>query len=175
MKLSIFPISLLAILLFFGCDPVEEFPQETVGLRPVYGTAEDLEVRKLPPQEMCQPGKIYIYGSYLLINEVHKGIHIVDNTDPSDPQNLAFLKITGNVDMAVKSGYLYADHLTSLAVFDIRNPENVKFVKAVEQTFDLSNTLYPPETGVHFECVDPARGPVIGWAEALLKNPKCFR
>lgn len=175
MKHSFFLGSFLMLSFLFGCETERETPEETMGLRPVYGTAADLEVRKLPPQDLCQPGKIYIYGSYLLINEVHKGIHIIDNSDPTAPNALAFLKIVGNVDMAVKDGYLYADHMTSLVVIDIREPENAKFVKAVERTFDPGHSFYPPETGVHFECVDPDKGTVIGWSEALLKNPKCFR
>ncbi len=175
MKIPFIANIVLVSLLLFGCEPELEFPAEVMGLRPVYGKAADLEVRKLPPRELCRPGKIYIYGPYLFINEVHKGIHVINNSDPSKPQPLAFLQITGNVDMAVKDGFLYADHLTSLVVLDIREPENVKFVKAVEQTFGIGNGLYPPERNTYFECVDPSKGPVIGWAEALLQNPDCFR
>lgn len=169
--------SLLLSAFLLGCHPEEgeEVVSEKMGYRPVYGTSADLEVQKLPAREMCQPGKIYIYGSYLFVNEVQQGIHIIDNSDPKNPQPLSFLKIVGNVDMAVRNGYLYADHINSLVVMDIREPQNPKFVKAVEQTFDTGHDFYPPVTGVPFECVEPGKGVVIGWTEALLKNPKCFR
>lgn len=172
-------ILLLAVfvILFFlsACDLERGEDEEIMGLRPVYGKPEDIEIRALPAQEICQPGKIYIYGAYLFVNELHKGIHIIDNTDPSVPKNLSFIKIIGNVDMAVKHGYLYADHLTSMVVFDVSNPERAKFIKAVENAFDQGNNDFPAQTGVHFECVDPEKGPVIGWAEALLVDPQCFR
>lgn len=169
------PAVFVLLFLFFGCQPEMDDPVEVVGLRPIYGTAEDLEIRTLSAQEICQPGKIYIYGNYLLINELYKGIHIVDNTDPSAPESLSFIRITGNVDMAVNYGYLYADHQSSLAVFDISDPVNVKFVKAVEDAFDYRDRSFPAATGVSFECPDPAMGPVIGWEEALLTDPKCYR
>lgn len=166
------------LLLFFLSACVEDEEEETrevMGLRPVYGSAQDLEVRTLPAQDICQPGKIYVYGSYLLVSDVQKGIHIIDNTDPSAPRNLSFIRIAGNVDMAVKDGFLYADHINSMVIFDITNPTRAKFVRAVEKAFDSGSNLYPAQSGVSFECVDPEKGTVIGWTEALLKDPQCFR
>lgn len=174
MKKTLFFNLLAATFLFFGCE-TEDRPEEVMGLRPIYGTAADLEPRALPAQEICQPGKIYTYGNYLLINELHQGIHIVDNTDPSAPVNKSFIKITGNVDIAVKDGFLYADHLTSMVVFDVTDPSRAKFVTSVEKAFNNGRNQYPAQRGVYFECVDPEKGPVIGWAEALLQNPQCFR
>lgn len=174
MKKMLFFSFLTMAALTMGCEPVDQ-PEEVMGLRPIYGTAADLEPRALPPQEICQPGKIYTYGSYLLINELHQGIHIIDNTDPALPVNKSFIRIAGNVDMAVKDGTLYADHLTSMVVFDLTDPERAKFVTSVEKAFSNGKNQYPAQTGVYFECVDPEKGPVIGWAEALLQNPQCFR
>lgn len=174
MNRSLFFCLLVPLAFIFGCEPIEKGEEEVMGLRPVYGTAADLEVRFLHAREICEPGKIYIYGSYLLVNELHKGIHIIDNENPSAPKNLGFIQITGNVDMAVKDGFLYADHLSSMVVIDVRNPKQAKFVKSVEQAFALGKNEFPPVNGF-FECVDPEKGPVIGWAEALLNNPQCFR
>src|SRR5688500_14651761 len=50
------------------------------------------------PELLSVPGKIYIYGNYLFISEVNKGIHIVDNTNPSAPRFINFINIPGNVD-----------------------------------------------------------------------------
>lgn len=173
MKINCFFYLAALLILFTGCDPEEE--REVMGLKPVYGSPEDLEIRFLPAQEICKPGKIYLYGSYLLINELHKGIHFIDNSDPRKPVNLGFAQIAGNVDMAVKNGYLYADHLSSMVILDITDPAEAKFVRAVENAISQGKNQYPAQTNVLFECVDPDRGPVIGWAEALLKDPKCYR
>jgi hypothetical protein len=77
------------------------------------------------PRSLKNPGKIYAIGQYLLINERQEGIHVVDNSDPANPRNIAFWNIPGNVDMAVRDGYLYADQyvdLLSIDVSDIQNP-----------------------------------------------------
>jgi hypothetical protein len=88
------------------------------------------------PQQLSAPGKIYTYGNYLFINEINKGIHIVDNSDPASPRFLNFLNIPGNMDLAVNSNVLYADSYVDLLAFDISSPTNVSLVKRVENVFD---------------------------------------
>jgi hypothetical protein len=73
------------------------------------------------PRELKQPGKIYFYNDYILINEVREGIHLINNSDPANPVNKAFIRIKGNVDMAVRNGILYADSYTDLVIIDIRD------------------------------------------------------
>ncbi|NJN77006.1 MAG: hypothetical protein HC803_00650, partial [Saprospiraceae bacterium] len=73
-------------------------------------------------RELEEPGKIYFYNNYIFINELREGIHIIDNANPSSPQNLGFIEIKGNVDMAVKDNILYADNFMDLLAIDITNP-----------------------------------------------------
>jgi hypothetical protein len=118
------------------------------------------------------PGKIYIKGSYVFINEINKGIHIIDNRNPASPKPVSFISIPGNVDMAVKQNVLYADNSTDLIALDISNPSNVRLLKRIKDTFPYRQ--YPPNSG-YFECVDPSRGIVSHWESVELQNPKCFR
>lgn len=85
-------------------------------------------IQNAAPQEIENPGKIYAIGNFLLINEVKKGLHIIDNTNPSSPQNVAFFKIPGVIDMAVKGNILYTDNYTDLVAFDISDVKNIKEV-----------------------------------------------
>ncbi len=78
----------------------------------VFANSRDLE----------KPGKIYYYNNYIFVNELREGIHIIDNTNPSSPQNLGFIEIKGNVDMAVRNNILYADNYMDLLAIDISNP-----------------------------------------------------
>ena len=71
------------------------------------------------PRTLHKPGKIYAFGTYLFINELHEGIHVIDNTNPASPQNIAFWKIPGNVDMAIRGNHLYADQYVDLLTIDI--------------------------------------------------------
>lgn len=87
------------------------------------------------PRNLQNPGKIYVKGNYLFINEVKEGIHLIDNSNPSAPKPLAFVRVRGNADMAVKGDYLYADSYTDFLVFDISDPGHIKQVKRIENVF----------------------------------------
>jgi hypothetical protein len=73
-------------------------------------------------KDLKEPGKIYFYNNYIFINELREGIHIIDNTEPSSPQNMGFIEIKGNVDIAVKDNILYADNFMDLLAIDITDP-----------------------------------------------------
>jgi hypothetical protein len=114
---------------------------------PIYLEMSDVRAQSItiaPPQELDNPGKIYLFGNYLLINEPTKGIHILDNTNPSNPINKNFIPIEGNVDLAVNSNILYADNYVDLLAFDISNINNITLIKRVEDVF---THLYRHDTG----------------------------
>lgn len=105
---------------------------------PVFLQMNDIrsqEITIMPGKALEDPGKIYIYGNYLLINEPQKGIHVLDNTNPSVPTPINFIPIVGNVDMAVNSNMLYADNYADLLVFDISEIRNIKMKTRVEDVF----------------------------------------
>ncbi|MGZ8524148.1 MAG: LVIVD repeat-containing protein [Chitinophagaceae bacterium] len=92
-------------------------------------------IKSNTPRLVENPGKINTLGSYIFLNEIDKGIHVIDNANPSQPKNIAFIEIPGNVDMAVKGNTLYADLYTDLVAIDITNPANVKLAKVIESVF----------------------------------------
>lgn len=94
---------------------------------------EDIKSGVSRPVE--NPGKIYTLGKYIFLNEIDKGIHVIDNTNPSQPRNIAFIAIPGNMDIAIKGNTLYADLYTDLVAIDISNPASVKLKKVVESIF----------------------------------------
>ena len=83
-----------------------------------------------------KPGKIYVKDNYLFINEIKKGIHIIDNSDPRNPKALAFIQIPGNSDMAVKGNTLYADSYSDFLAFDISNPTQIKEINRLQDVFE---------------------------------------
>jgi hypothetical protein len=104
---------------------------------PVYRTTEEVRanIRSNPPRSVEHPGKIYIYGRFIFLNELDRGIHIIDNSVPANPRRVAFIDIPGCVDMAVKGDMLYADAYTDLVVLDISNPLAASLKKIVEDVF----------------------------------------
>jgi hypothetical protein len=108
---------------------------------PVYKTAEEVQanIKSNPAKEIQNPGKIFILGNYIFLNEVDKGIHIIDNSNPASPQNVAFIDIPGNMDLAVKGNILYADAYADLVTIDISNPLNVVVKKYNKDVFPFRN------------------------------------
>ncbi len=164
-----------------GCtDPGRNWSEPAVqfdgtAYRPVYMTAETVrEIAILPARGLSEPGKIYWKEPYLFVNEKGKGIHIIDNTDPSHPENISFIAIPANYDMAVRGNWLYADNLTDLLVFDMSNPRDVKLAKRMEKTIPAYE--FPPYTNVYFECADASKGVVVGWEKVRMESqPRCRR
>lgn len=88
-----------------------------------------------PPQELSNLGKIYVKDNYIFINELKKGLHIIDNSNPQKPLNVAFLKIPGVIDMAVKGNTLYTDSYMDMVTFDITDIRNIKETGRVKDVF----------------------------------------
>jgi hypothetical protein len=84
---------------------------------------------------MNATGKIYFKDGYMYVNEPGKGVHIINNLNPSDPIAVKFLKIPGNYDLAIKGNTLYADSYVDLVAFDISTISNIKEVNRLEGIF----------------------------------------
>lgn len=130
---------------------------------PVYMSQEDFKsaVKKTSPQEVKEPGKIYIKDKYLFVNEVGKGIHVFDNSNPSTPISKAFINIPGNVDMAIRGSLLYVDSYIDLVVIDIadiQNPVEVdRYANAFPDIYPEYNYEYPVAQ------IDNSKGIVVDW------------
>ncbi len=142
------------------------------GYRPVYGAPDGSEIKFVASRTVKNPGKIYVYGQYLLINEINQGIHVYDNLDPENPTSLGFIQLVGNSDMAVKNNVLYADHMGNIVSLNIQDFENI----TQQASLPLQNWNYgiPPPAGFYFECVDSEKGVVVSWKNIEIKNPSCY-
>ncbi|WP_127138248.1 LVIVD repeat-containing protein [Flagellimonas oceanensis] len=86
----------------------------------------------IAPRPMDESGKVYTYGDYIFINDKYQGVHVIDNSNPSQPVKVAFIQIPGNVDISVKNDYLFADSLMDLVVLDISDLDNITIVNRLE-------------------------------------------
>ncbi len=87
------------------------------------------------PEAIVTPGKMFLLGKYIFLNEINKGIHIIDNSNPASPVNKAFINIPGNLDITIKGNTLYADCFTELLVIDISNISTIQFKKSFAKIF----------------------------------------
>ncbi len=152
---------LIATLGFHSC--MDEYTEVFTANSPVYMSYEDLRstVKLSVARDLKNPGKIYFKDGYIFINEELKGIHIIDNRNPQNPQNIGFVEIPGNVDIAVKGNVLYADSYIDLVAIDISNVNGPKEVHRVKNIFPY--TTPPFDENYRVASVDEEKGVVIDW------------
>ncbi|MFV0267436.1 MAG: LVIVD repeat-containing protein, partial [Draconibacterium sp.] len=130
---------------------------------PVYLTYEELRsaVKVTESRTLEVPGKIYFKDNLLFVNEVFEGVHILDMTNPANPENLGFIEIPGNVDIAIKNNTLYADSYIDLVAIDISDIDNPKEVNRVEDVFPYTLPKY--DENYRLADIDEEKGVVIDW------------
>lgn len=134
-------------------DAVQYFYQ------PVTITWDEIEdqIGTEPARAIQNPGKIYLLGNLLFINEIDKGIHVIDNSDPANPVNQYFINIPGSMDIAAVGNILYADNYSDLISLDISDLANVQLKERVP------NVFYYGSDGMYFQRTD--EGVVVDWIE----------
>lgn len=137
--LPLFALLGLSLVAFLsGCLRDECTSNRTyVRFDPIYKTVGEIHagITTEAPRTLRHPGKIYAFGHYLFINEKKEGIHLIDNSNPENPQKIAFWKIPGNVDMAIRGEYLYVDQYVDLLTVNIADLQNPQIVCRAENAF----------------------------------------
>ena len=140
MKSKSLSILILAIIPFFlqscmkdSCEREITYIKST----PIYKTKSEIRsgIELEDPRALEDPGKLYFYNDYIFINEKRKGVHIIDNTNPDVPVNISFLSIPGNVDIAIRNDYLFADNYIDLLTINISDLANPQLVNRNEDVF----------------------------------------
>jgi len=164
MNYRIIPV-LLSFLLLGSCYPQDwDYYYPDSAYKPILMERSQLEssVKLIDPQSINNFGKIYRYGDILFINEKYEGIHIINNADPVNPVNIGFITIPGNIDIAMKDGYIYADNAVDLIVisYDGQN------VQVVDRNRDIFPELPSPD-GYSSSDLDnrPENTIIVKWKE----------
>ncbi|MCK9480640.1 MAG: hypothetical protein M0R38_02630 [Bacteroidia bacterium] len=149
------------------------------GYLPIYANDVEELFIQTAPSKLKNPGKIYIYNNLLFINERGEGIHVLDNTNNKQPVNLAFYKIPGCYDMAVKANTLFANVGFNLIAINIADPINAKYVSMIESKTnnnsnpDVTSSIRNENGEIIFKCPDPDKGMVIGWKLGEIEGEYC--
>ncbi len=106
---------------------------------PVYKTSAEVRanIKNDVPLPVKNPGKMVVLGNYIYLNEIDKGIHVIDNTNPANPVNKYFISVPGNIDLAVIGNTLYADLYIDLVTLDISDPSAIQVKKITDNVFPL--------------------------------------
>lgn len=156
-----FSLFFVTALLFTGCqDKIYETFQAN---SPVYMTYDELRsgVQTESSRPIENPGKIYFKDDYLFVNETMKGVHVLNVADPSNPTELTFISIPGNVDISIKDDVLYADSYVDLVAVDVSDLSDIKEVGRIEDIFPYTVPEY--DTEYRLAEVDQDKGVVVEW------------
>ncbi|MCC6720700.1 MAG: hypothetical protein IT243_00745 [Bacteroidia bacterium] len=182
-----FAFILFVVTLLSACyneDNSVKIPSIAIGFKPVYVDSNTINevIYSTNPRVLVKPGKIFKYGKMLLISDENKGIHVIDNSDKINPIKKAFINIPGNIDLARKGNYLYADCNGNLVTIDISDPLNAKVtsiintiqISKLRPTNDLMNKYFPNESRVFYECADERKGILLSWEKDTIYKPECY-
>lgn len=150
-------ILFVSVSIFFATCTKDYVSEKYTFFRPVYKTKSAVQaaIMAAAPTTIAQAGKIVLKDHYIFLNEIDKGVHIIDIADPAKPINLYYIAIPGCVDIAVNGNYLYADCYTDLVTIDISNPAAAKLKKVNTGVFPhrVYNGFYQDTTNVIAEWI----------------------
>ncbi|MEP6846589.1 MAG: hypothetical protein ABI861_11320 [Panacibacter sp.] len=128
-----------ALLMLSSCskDHSDKTTQTYTIYSPVYKARSEVlaSINGVSTTTIEHAGKLYIKDNFIYLNEVNKGIHIIDNSNTSHPVQVAFLAIPGNLDIAIKGNILYADMYDELLALDISDMHHVKISNTLKNFF----------------------------------------
>ena len=118
-------------------------------------------------QPISNYGKMCFYQGYIYISEVEKGIHIINNNNPSNPQNVGYIELLGNADLAIRNNKLYADAYIDLVWFDITDPQKPELKGRLENVFSKclpsTGNMYGIDYSMCYNNNGVNKGVVVGW------------
>ncbi len=127
-------------IMLSGSDPVS-YGEYTPVFMERYEMERAVKIEAARPLQVT--GKIYLYGSYVFVNEKYKGVHIIDNTNPAAPKNMAFLHVDGCIDMAMKNDVLYVDNAVDLIA--LKTTDNFANVQVTERIKGIFPEMESPD------------------------------
>jgi len=160
---------LFAIVFQSCCSPFTDCPDDFVEpvsrYEPVYLQRAEFENSVVIKNSISigTSGKIYVKDDFLFINELFKGFHVYDNSDPTNPKSIKFIEAPGATDMAIRSNMIYINQATDLIAVSYNSDTNaINLTKRIPNTFP---PLQSPDGEVAYNI--PENAVVIDWK---LKN-----
>jgi hypothetical protein len=159
-------VFLFVVFSFFSCNNDDSQGDYFNVAVPILMNKADFRnsVEVQSPKPIDETGKIYAYDQYIFVNNKFHGIQVIDNTNPALPQAIAYIKVPGNVDIAIKDDYLYADSSSDLVVFDISDMDNIKVIERLEDVFSVYDYQIPEAADyADFGSFNYSEEIIVGW------------
>jgi len=170
MKKNIYLLFLSVFALLFSCNNDDKTRFETRTVASAVLESKDVvraSIAVESERSIDESGKIYTYINYVFVNDRNRGVHVIDNRNPENPQKIAFLKIPGNFDIEVRNDILYADSYTDLVLFDISNIDAITFIDRYEDVFNdfgfSQASLTEPFDQIEYGDYNPSESFIVDW------------
>jgi len=139
---------------------------DTPNAKPVYLSYDDLRtgISVGEPVPLTDIQRVYVYQSTVFLNNKNRGLHVIDNSDPSNPTNVAFITIPGNTEISIRDNALYADSYVDLVTLKIDDPNNI-----VEQDREIDIFPYnayqniPDNIYFGYDGIDENKGVIVSY------------
>jgi hypothetical protein len=173
-QMNKFFVLLILCINFSGCSYNDSEPYyNTSEYVPILLKSEDLahSVQKINARSLNNHGKILWMGNYLLIVEQYEGFHVVDNSQPANPQTICFVRVPGCIDLTSKNAVVYADNAVDLVAIDMSDINNIHETSRVPNVFP---ELLPPGEeqipNIFSKTNRPANTVIVGWKSKEVQN-----
>lgn len=157
MKAQIYLIVLLVILMVSCTKDTGTVTMHYTKAHAVYGEIDSL--RDIPliseKRNINNPGKVFVGNEAILIGEENVGIHVFDNSNPSNPINKLFLEIPYSKEFFVEDDFIYVESHYDMLKIDISDLNHPFLVNRVEYAFadPIVNAEGEEVVGFNFEQV----------------------
>ena len=137
-------IALLTLLVFaVSCDDEGDFQEITIAT-PIVQSKADLRagVAVLDPQPIQESEKIYAYQDFIFVGDSDNGFHVIDNSVPTAPVAVNYIKVPLHTDLAIRNDVIYANSGPDLVTFAIQ-PNGISQTGRFNDVLDYTATLNP--------------------------------
>jgi hypothetical protein len=114
---------------------------------PIYAPISKVKeyVKFQNPKSTVNAGKLLVYRNWIFLVEKKEGVHIIDNTNPSNPQKIGFITIPVAEDIHLKNDVLYSvgsNFILSVDVSNVRMPSVLSITTDIGGYYSDSNKTY---------------------------------
>src|SRR5947209_5498757 len=131
--------------------------QKILGYKPIYGNDSNSKSVVYSPgaHDVLNAGNIYAYKNFIFQLDAGYGIHVIDNSIPSQAHLVGFITVKGCSQIAIKDDLLYTNCYDDLVVLDFSNLNHMREYSrppGVFKEYRYGSPISTPPTAGYFEC-----------------------
>lgn len=142
---KVFSLFVITLCVIIGIMAFESSPRRPHNFEPIMISRTDLEAsfEVTTAREIENPGKLWVYNNFILLVEQYRGIHIINNSNPNNPQRIGFVNIIGCTELAARDGILYANNAIDL--IGVKATQDFSSLEVVSRNRNVLPMISSPE------------------------------